>query len=180
MNGDLWIVVPNWDKFQHYSDRTPPWIKLYLELEHKPEWLALNDTARGLLVRIWVAFAASRGVLHLSLVQKQDWSRYHAGHLESLNHAGFIVLSASKPLALEKRRVEKKELGAGASKNGPTSAVSRLPFSTAERPPAYHVIETMIRNGVIADDVDLTAEINGYQLPEHQAAELLEMLHAQG
>ena len=34
---DGWIVIPNWEKFQHYTDRNPPWVKLYTELNRRDE-----------------------------------------------------------------------------------------------------------------------------------------------
>ena len=39
---DGWIVIPNWDKFQHYKDRDPVWIKLYLELNSRDDWRRLT------------------------------------------------------------------------------------------------------------------------------------------
>lgn len=116
MSDEQWIVVPNWERFQHYSDRTPPWIKLYLELNHKQEWLDLTDGARGLLVRIWLLTAASKGVLGVGQVRRQGWGKHSASHLASLNHAGFIHLSASKPLA--QRREEKKTRARARARDG--------------------------------------------------------------
>src|SRR5215471_8722955 len=97
-----WIVVPNWEKFQHYKDRVPPWIKLHLEILDKPETADLSDAEFGLLVRIYALYARSRGTLRASYVQTYVGSRWTRRHLEALNDAGLIRLVASKPLALEK------------------------------------------------------------------------------
>lgn len=100
MTDDRWIVVPNWDKFQHYGNRrTPPWIKVYLELIHKPEWEDLTFAERGLLVTIWVHYAASRGHLRQSQVRPKSGLRHFQDHLKSLSDAGFIHLFASNVLA---------------------------------------------------------------------------------
>lgn len=54
------LAVRNWDKFQHYKNRGPVWIKLYTELLDRPEWLALSEVARAQLVGCWM-LAAKRG-----------------------------------------------------------------------------------------------------------------------
>lgn len=48
------IVVRNWDKFQHYKKRNPPWIRLYRDVIDSPEWRSLSDPAARLLVEIWL------------------------------------------------------------------------------------------------------------------------------
>ena len=34
-----WIEIVNWDKFQHYKDRRPVWIKLHLDLLDNDDYL---------------------------------------------------------------------------------------------------------------------------------------------
>jgi hypothetical protein len=103
MSDDRWIVIPNWDKFQHYKDRAPLWIKVYLELENSDEWAELTLAERGLLVSIWVCIASSNGQIRTSTLQHRVGHRVRIDSLERLNHAGFIQLVASKP---EKLRTE--------------------------------------------------------------------------
>jgi len=108
MSPDDWITVPNWDRFQHYHDRVPPWIKLYLELLDKREFESISDSAKGLLLIVWLLFARHRGPFQRHKLATYVRDARTLRQLESLNHAGFVTLSASKPLALEKRREEKK------------------------------------------------------------------------
>ena len=35
---DGWIVIPNWDKFQHYKDRHAPWLKDYVDQLDRDEY----------------------------------------------------------------------------------------------------------------------------------------------
>ena len=109
MSGDRWIVVPNWDKFQHYRDRSPVWIKLYLELRDRDEWRELTDAQRGLLVRIWLEYAVSGGFLRVSKVRQSSPHKTRRDSLDSLQAAGFIEVSASRPLAQRREEKEKKE-----------------------------------------------------------------------
>lgn len=46
--------VKNWNEFQHFKDRTPPWIKLYRYLLDDPDWHELSDRDAKLLIMIWL------------------------------------------------------------------------------------------------------------------------------
>lgn len=48
------IHIRNWEKFQHFKDRRPPWIKIYRELLDDPEWYELPDKAAKVLVMLWL------------------------------------------------------------------------------------------------------------------------------
>jgi len=37
----LTLKVKNWEKYQHYKDRNPPWIKLHFELLTSADWVPL-------------------------------------------------------------------------------------------------------------------------------------------
>jgi DNA-binding transcriptional ArsR family regulator len=107
MSPDEWITVPNWDKFQHYKDRVPPWIKLHLEILDKPEIDALTHAQMGVLIRVWALYARCRGTLSVQKVCSAVGDANTQRHLKRLNDAGLIELSASKPLA--QRRKELRE-----------------------------------------------------------------------
>lgn len=51
--------VRNWDKFQHYKDRNPPWIKLHTELLDNYEFGRLQDASKLLAICIWLIAARS-------------------------------------------------------------------------------------------------------------------------
>ena len=44
------LKVRNWEKFQHYKDRRPPWIKLHFALLTSKDWVMLNDSERVLAI----------------------------------------------------------------------------------------------------------------------------------
>lgn len=48
------LAVKDYEKFQHYRDRRPVWIKLYAELLDNWEFLQLSDAARGQLMLFWL------------------------------------------------------------------------------------------------------------------------------
>lgn len=106
---EQWIVVRNWERFQHYKDRTPLWIKNYPALILSDEYRGLSLAARGLLHGIWMLYAQSDGKLGASVEQlnsKLGASAKHH-HLVSLIDAGFLEVRASEPLAHRYPREEK-------------------------------------------------------------------------
>ena len=49
--------IRNWERFQHYKKRSPPWIKNYTDLLFNLEYLDLSDAARGHVHGIWLLAA---------------------------------------------------------------------------------------------------------------------------
>src|SRR5262245_751608 len=102
---DRWIVIPDWDEFQHYKDRAPLWIKTYTRLLHDDAYLDLDIAARGILHGLWLLYADLDGVVSESRarailapsgthrgshrVHTGNISRAYRRHIESLNDAGF-------------------------------------------------------------------------------------------
>jgi len=156
-----WIVIPNWDRFQHYGDyRQPPWIKLYTALLHDDDFQSLSPTDRQALVSLWMLYAMTRRRVRVDTakISRAIGQRVTKGTLERLNHAGFIGFSASTPLALE---VEvDKEPPNPLTGNGQTPARSgrRLREITVGGQRAMtleRVAELDQLAGVHRDDVDL-------------------------
>lgn len=46
--------IRNWNKFQHYKHRKPPWIRLYRELLEDPDWMNQEDEGKALLCELWM------------------------------------------------------------------------------------------------------------------------------
>ena len=57
------IKVKDWNKFQHFKDRKPPWIKLYRDLLDDLEWHELDPLAAKALVAIWLIASENDGEL---------------------------------------------------------------------------------------------------------------------
>lgn len=49
-----YLEVRNWDKFQHYKHRNPPWIKLHNDMLRNYEYLCLQDASKLLLTHLWM------------------------------------------------------------------------------------------------------------------------------
>lgn len=48
------MKIKNWERFQHYRNRKPPWIRLYNDLLVDPEFFALSGDAFKHLVMLWL------------------------------------------------------------------------------------------------------------------------------
>ena len=57
------IRIKNWEQFQHFKDRRPPWIKLYRDLLDDPNWAELNGLAVKHLVMMWIVASENNGYL---------------------------------------------------------------------------------------------------------------------
>jgi hypothetical protein len=46
------LKIKNWERFQHYKHRNPPWIKLHRELLSSETWVLLSDASRVLAIAL--------------------------------------------------------------------------------------------------------------------------------
>lgn len=166
---DQWIVIPNWDAtddeegLQHYKDRDPIWIKNYRRLLRKDEYRELSFHVRGVLHGLWLEYAASNRQITdntLTLTRRLG-QRVATRDLVSLNHAGFIGFSDSKPLAPCYPRKEKIK-----SKKGLTNT------SKSASEGALFALRTMIANGAIPDHESLYFEVRARGIDDVSAAQL--------
>jgi hypothetical protein len=55
--------VRNWDQFQHYRDRNPPWIKLHFSLLSSRDWVMLDDASRVLAIACMLVASRNDGLV---------------------------------------------------------------------------------------------------------------------
>ena len=48
------IKIKDWSKFQHFKDRTPPWVKLYRDILDDPDWHELDGQSAKVLTMLWL------------------------------------------------------------------------------------------------------------------------------
>ncbi len=85
--------VKNFEKFQHYKDRAPPWIKLYNELLDDYEFGLLPDASKMHLIAIWLLASRSENKIPFD----PAWVSRRVNATEKVNLAllaerGFILL----------------------------------------------------------------------------------------
>lgn len=55
--------IRNWNKFQHFKDRRPPWVKLYRDILDDRAWHKLNPESAKTLVMLWLIASEADGWL---------------------------------------------------------------------------------------------------------------------
>lgn len=55
------LTVKNWDSFQHYKKRNPPWIKLHRAILDDYGFCSLPDQAKAHLILIWAYASQNNG-----------------------------------------------------------------------------------------------------------------------
>lgn len=109
-----YFCIKNWDEFQHYKDRNPPWIKLHNQLLDNYEFECLTDATKGHLLCIWMLASRTNN----KIAYDPSWVKRKIGanstvDLESLLSSGFIELqgvaqSASAMLVSEEESKEEE------------------------------------------------------------------------
>jgi hypothetical protein len=55
--------IKGWNKFQHFKDRRPPWIKLYRDLLDDMDWHELDGDCAKTLISLWLIASENEGQL---------------------------------------------------------------------------------------------------------------------
>jgi hypothetical protein len=102
--------VKNWENFQHYKDRNPPWIKLHNHLLDDYDFECLPDATKCHLLCIWMLASRTNN----EMIFDNSWVKRKIGansnvDLDLLVRVGFIEVQgvehdASKALVLEEER----------------------------------------------------------------------------
>lgn len=125
-----YLSIPGWSKFQHYSDRRPPWIKLHEGLLDDYEFESLTDATKAHVMLIWL-IASKHGTSKPGdeprIPNDAEWIGRRIGasepvDLDAIIAAGFVVpceQSASTPLA---DRVQRASTGRAVSRQRASDA----------------------------------------------------------
>ena len=129
-----YLRIRNWEKFQHYKERNPPWIKLHRELLRDYQFECLQDASKLHLILIWLL--ASQ--LENKIPNDEQWIRKQIGvksriDLKSLLDAGFLecehvastLLADCKQVAIPETEAE-TETEAEADVNSPSSSLENI------------------------------------------------------
>jgi hypothetical protein len=134
------VQVKNWEKFQHYKKRNPPWIRLYNEILDDYTFGRLPDASKWHAVGLWLL--ASR--FDNKIPADPEWIRQRIGatdpvDLPILLSAGFLVPydDASDTLASRKQDAKPEGEGEGETEREPETdnqGVAASPDEPADPP----------------------------------------------
>lgn len=119
--------IKNWERFQHYKQRNPPWIRLHRTLLRDHTFSQLAESEQWMLVRLWLL--ASESDNHMAFDEK--WVRRAINSsrrvpLEKYVNMGFLELvSEHDASALLAEREQVAEPEAEGSEGSDSSEQSR-------------------------------------------------------
>jgi len=149
--------VKNYEQFQHYKDRSPPWIKFYNSVLDDYDFTSLPDASRSHLVAIWLLASRTNN----RIPYDSEWVRMAIKattkvDLGLLEKAGFIIKEqpCSETLATcsqvarpereteEEREREKRERRVEAPLVAHTTRGTRFPHENQPEPWKQFCLET--------------------------------------
>lgn len=121
------LTPKKWDEFQHYKDRSPPWIKLHRDLLNNREYLCLPIASKALAPFLWLLASESKNAVFDASIEELEFRlRFSRKEIEDglkpLIDKGFFaiasgVLAPCLQVAIpeteretEKRHSKKKEI----------------------------------------------------------------------
>ncbi len=87
------IHIKNWDHFQHYRDRKPPWIKFHVDVLQNYDFNTLASASKAHLVILWLLASRYDNNIPADDMQRLKWETGCADlDLKPLESHGFIVI----------------------------------------------------------------------------------------
>ena len=90
------LTVKNWNTFQHYGKRNPPWIKLHRAILDDYGFCAMDDAAKAHLMLLWLYASQHNGQIPHDaqfLERKLDITSLD---LEAFIDGGFLIAVTPK------------------------------------------------------------------------------------
>lgn len=85
------LTVKNWNQFQHYAKRNPPWIKLHRALLDDYSFCTLPDHHKAHLVLIWLYASQNNGQVPRDAAFLEKKLSCSGIDLQALIDAGFLI-----------------------------------------------------------------------------------------
>ena len=114
----MYYKVRNWEKFQHYKNRNPPWVKLHFSLFSSYDWVILTDSERVLALSCVLLASRKQGLIPADAEYVQKTANLHTKpNFKKLVDCGFlegpsdesILQSSASTSSLSSLKIHKKE-----------------------------------------------------------------------
>lgn len=163
------LTPKNWSKFQHYKDRSPPWIKLHRELLDDREFMLLPIASKALAPLLWLlASESADGTFDASdeeLIFRLRVTQKDLAGLRPLIDKGFFTVASgvlaerkqvARPEGEGETEVEKEKTMSGK----PDVAIEILEFLNEKTGRRYQpvnvnlkMIRARLKGGATADEL---------------------------
>jgi len=129
------LIPKNWDKFQHYKDRCPPWIKLHRDLLNDRIFASLPIASKAIAPLLWLLASESKDGIFDAAIEELAFRLHIASKdieagLKPLIDKGFFLdastmLAPCLQIAIPERETEREREGEAKQKT--QSRGTRLP-----------------------------------------------------
>jgi hypothetical protein len=89
------LAVKNWQDFQHYGKRNPPWIKLHRAVIDDYAFCSLPDNAKSHLMLLWLYASQNNGRIPVDAPFLENKLSITNLDLTNLSDRGFLVPDGS-------------------------------------------------------------------------------------
>jgi len=96
------LQVKNWETFQHYKRRNPPWLKLHRALLDDYAFCSLPDSAKGHLMLLWLYASQNNGMIPVDISFLERKISCNGIDLDLLIERGFLIPQSGASIALAK------------------------------------------------------------------------------
>jgi len=85
------LSIKNWNTFQHYAKRNPPWIKLHRAILDDYAFCSLPDVSKGHLILLWLFASQNNGMVPYDVPFLERKLFVTGLDLDRLIEAGFLT-----------------------------------------------------------------------------------------
>lgn len=85
------LSIKNWNTFQHYAKRNPPWIKLHRAILDDYAFCSLPDVSKGHLMLLWLFASQNNGMVPYDVPFLERKLFVTGLDLDRLIQAGFLT-----------------------------------------------------------------------------------------
>lgn len=137
------LRIRNWERYQHYRDRNPPWVKLHFSLLSSADWVTLADSDRVLLIASMLLASKNNGEVPEDpeyiqrvayLAKKPNFGNLIRCGFLTYDSASNMLADASKTLAVARPETEERR--------GETETEERRTCAPATRESAFEAFWT--------------------------------------
>lgn len=105
------LSIKNFEKYQHYKQRNPPWIKLYYELLDDDDFISMSITSRHHYMTLLLLAGRKNNLIpndmkYLRKVMRLD----EVPDLTELFDSGFLLASRKQSASISKRHLKQNAL----------------------------------------------------------------------
>ncbi len=90
------LTVKNWNTFQHYGKRNPPWIKLHRAILDDYGFCSLHDAAKAHLMLLWLYASQHNGQIPHDVQFLERKLDVTSLDLDAFIAGGFLIVVAPK------------------------------------------------------------------------------------